>query len=186
MKQEKINLLGIFISLVSLGISITTYNVAKEANKISLDANKISNKANDFAKDTLKNFYSDSAFEKHITSDQLADQSFDSIYENEERSKIIDLIRRNDDISNLKSLGETIDIFENIGSKYCKGLIYKQNVREKFSTSLMDICNNDQVFERFKGRKNGTALLCHEFSNNSKFASTFKIDTLKTCHIVNN
>ncbi len=72
---------------------------------------------------------------------------------------------------------------ENLGSKYCRGVVFVQKVRSSFGLSLDTICQSKQVFDNYK-YKIYTPILCDTFSPNSLFGTLATDDIRKSCHSV--
>ena len=154
---------------------------SKEANEISKMANKLAKESNMTANRSIEIAESSSLFEKKQRSSQLVDEQYNSIFNNIELNTAMNDVLYTNNSINKKPLGQIVDIFENLGMKYCKGIIFKEDIRGSFSNSLYSICNNSQIYDLFRGRKNATSLLCHYFIPGSVFAKTLIKSSLKTC-----
>jgi len=176
-----ISIATVILSLISLIISMKSAYYSNEANDISKMANKLAKESNMTANRSIEIAESDSLFEKKQRSSQLVDEQYNSIFNNLELNATMnDILYTNNNV-NKKSLGQIVDIFENLGMKYCKGIIFKEDIRGSFLNSLYSICNNSQIYDSFGGRKNATSLLCYHFIPGSVFTKTLVKSSLETC-----
>lgn len=77
-----------------------------------------------------------------------------------------------------------VDIFEEVGNGFCQGTTKTRHIKPFLKRSLENVCKNNEIFEFFQGKKNGTAILCYEFFKESLFAETLKRDNLDTCEFI--
>lgn len=170
-----------------IGITLSIFSIfyAYQANQISLEASKQANMANIIAMEANAINKNQGEYDKTRNSYSIVDETFNEIYNDAELRKVIKDIS-DDNISDTEKAGKIVDILENLGSKYCKGLVNKEHIRASLVSTLKSVCNSDQINTLYGGRKNATALLCYTLLPSSSFSSNFKKETLSTCSISEN
>lgn len=151
---------------------------------ISLAGLYFANQANITAHKALKVNEAVIGFEIEKRSQDNVNRAYDDLYNNPINNKIMQKIRNSVQIRNREDLLKVVDVFELIGSDFCQGTAKSRHIKIILQNSLSYICNNDEIYSQFNGSKNGTAILCYEFYQDSKFASTLKKENLHTCEFV--
>lgn len=183
--------IALVISLITLIISYNQAQSAAMSNKISADANKLakealkeSQTANIIAKESKELTKSTSVLEKRQRSIEISDKAYDDIYGKEVYRKEIEYLTQTYRINDTKQFKDIMDIFENLGVKYCNGLVYKSNLSSSFFNTLSYICDNEVIVKNFANQKNSAALLCYELMPGGIYSKTVSQNTLKTCQRV--
>lgn len=124
-------------------------------------------------------------FEIDTRSQNYTKQAYDDLYLDIEVNSTISDLKNNRNIENEERLRKVVDIFEEVGSNFCQGTAKARHIRIYLANTLGKIiCDNQQVNEKYSGKKNGTAILCYEFFPDSLFAKTLKKDNLSTCEFL--
>lgn len=170
-----------FSIIISIVISVIGLYYAYQANQFSQKsilaadiANTIATQSNDVAQQAFK-------FNQKDRSSSIIDDEFNFLYYDAKNQSVMYKIKNNQIVTDKNDLLTVVDVFENLGIKYCAGLIDEENLRASFISSLIYICANDQIYDTYKGKKNATATLCYKFLPNEKFSSTLNKISLKTC-----
>lgn len=159
-KSELISFGSLLVAIISLFISSCSYHASVNSNGIASKALGLSQQE-----------YID---DKSDRSDRLIDVLYDKIYYNEINQLVISKIKTNKVIEIPENLLRVVDIFEEVGIKYCGGTIYRRHIKTAFRKDLEFVCDDTDIFDRFPTTKNGLAMLCHEFYPQSKMASVAK------------
>lgn len=172
--SEKVAFTALVISIVSLFLNLYFSN---EANKRAMEANTIAQNAKDISQDNNN-------FAKIARSQELADTNYDRLYDNGINQKIMQAVKNSQNIGSLfqeEEIKQYIDIFEGLGAYYCQGDVYKKNLVNSFYNSMKYYCDDEYIYQNYKGKKNGSATLCTELFPKSKFASTLDTTNLASC-----
>jgi len=171
---------SLFVSYQANQSANNANDLAFQANQLSEKANAISEQSNLISQDSRDLAAADIYLTQQSQSSQIVDELFDDLFEDEKNVKCFENMKSGKE-NNRADLLRFVDNFENLGSKYCKGLVDKEDIRASFVNTLIYLCNDEQTNNFFAGRKNATALLCYTYLPKSKFARSFRAETFETC-----
>lgn len=177
-----IALISALASLGSAGFAWQSNSIAKEANAKSevafQVANRISNESNTIASQA-------NSIALQSESNRIVTSAYKSIYDGSSNEAIMRQIIDYQDIQLDTNLTKFIDIFEGVGADYCRGMAYREHIRDSLLKPLQYICSNNQIANQFGGqskhRKNGTAMLCDKLLPGSNLATNVMRDYYNTC-----
>lgn len=141
-------------------------------------------KANSISDLTLKATQSSIGFEVDTRSEDYVSKSYDQIYEDKAAFQVLQDIKSGNKVGDRYKLLSVVDIMEQTGSQFCQGTAKRRHISMYLTKTINVVCNNEEVYETFKTQKNGVAILCAEFSPDSKFASTLNTTNIDTCEFV--
>jgi hypothetical protein len=165
--RNKIALFSLIVSFVVAVVQIQSCSTAKEAIDKSSEANMIALGVYDL--------------DKGMQSHTLVTRAFDDLYDGGTREAVMWKLSEGKSIDQIRNLGKVMNVFEWIGDAFCEGWVYRRHVRSQLAVSLGWVCNNDQVYQNYNGSFNGVAMLCAEFSVDSRFAHTLDSTNLHNC-----
>ncbi len=172
--SENLSRLSVFFSISAIIISLFSLLHGLSANKLSKQANELVASGNNLQIDSLN-------FSRDLRSQEYVENAFNNLYQESNSLKVIQAIRANELVEDKSKLLDTIDYLETTGSSFCQGTVWKWHINTTLKNTLAGVCENQQVYEEFRGKKNGLAMLCYEFFPESKFASTLQTYNLDTC-----
>lgn len=141
-------------------------------------------KANIISDSALKANQASIGFQVDTRSEEYVSKTYDEIYEDQEAFSVLETLKANNKVNDRGKLLSVVDVLEQTGSQFCQGTAKRRHISIYLTKTLNVVCNHDEVFENFKNQKNGLAILCTEFSSNSKFATTLNKDNINTCEFV--
>ncbi len=172
--SENFSRFSFIFSLFAILISLIGLFHGLNANKLSKQANDIAQSGNTLQEDSLN-------FSKDLRSQEYVEDVFNNLYQDSKNLEVIQKVRSNEIVNSRSDLLDVIDYFESTGSSFCQGTVWKWHLNTTLKNTLDGVCNNQQVYEEFNGKKNGLAMLCREFFPESKFAQTLQTYNLHTC-----
>lgn len=163
-EQYWFRVVEIIVMILSVWIAIVSYFVAIDSNKKAEDANILAQKANDIATEQRSveelKFFFDQVRLSSEKSSQIYDQT---IWSQNVMNQVFLKIKENQKIESIGNLTRFLNSFEELGQSYCDGIIRDRHVRTQFWKTLDDLCWNKQVIENYKNR-NWLAILCKKFA----------------------
>lgn len=172
--SENISRFSLILSLIAILISSFGFIHGLNANKLSKQANGIAQSGNTLQEGSLN-------FSRDLRSQEYVENVFNDLYQDTDNLEIIQKVRANEIIDKRSDLLDVIDYLESTGSSFCQGTVWKWHLNTTLKNTLDGVCENQQVYEEFGGKKNGLAMLCREFFPESKFARTLQTYNLHTC-----
>jgi len=164
-----LEILTAVLALVAILVSCSANKTANEANSISNEANKIALGAYNL--------------EKSSRSHDICTQAFDELDQGN-RALVMEKLRNGELIQDELNLRRVMNTFEWVGDAFCRGDVYHDDIGSQLRILLSRICNNQQVYNFYKGRFNATAILCNDFHPNSMFAKTLDKSNIDTCNFL--
>jgi hypothetical protein len=90
----------------------------------------------------------------------------------------------NEKVKNEDNLNAVVNLLEDMGAHLCGGRVFQTHAREQIGPTMYKVCNNDQLYNTYRNRRNGIAILCSRLVEYSKFAQTLDPTNLNTCRFL--
>ncbi|MBU1033947.1 hypothetical protein KKI22_03325 [Patescibacteria group bacterium] len=172
--SENLSRFSIALSLVAILISSLGLFHGLNANKLSKQANILVASGNNLQANTLN-------FSKDLRSQEYVEDVFNDLYQSSNNLETIQKIRADKFVDDGSNFLYVVDNLESTGNSFCQGTVWKWHLNTTLKNTLNEVCENQQIYDEFAGKKNGLAMLCTEFFPKSKFAQSLQIYNLNTC-----
>ena len=124
--------------------------------------------------------------ENNIKSYNIVKEAYESIYYNNQLNLTVKKLQKQERIINDDNLLKITDIGEEIGQSFCRGRLFRIDIKDQLMKTFETICNSAQILKEYKEEKNGLAMICYELHPTSDFAQTLKTENLKNCKFLDN